>query len=206
MLQTGELEHVGGGPVVKVDVRVVASCQRDLAEDVRAGRFRQDLYYRLAVVSAVIPPLRSRRDALPALVAHFVAQACRTQCKDVRGVAPGALSAIFSYPWPGNVRELAQALRRAVGAARGRELVATDLPPVVRAGRAEEETPWPAPGATLEEIERDAILATLDRCGGSTSRAADVLGVSVRKVQYRLKVYRSGAPLRREAGGAARPQ
>jgi two-component system, NtrC family, response regulator HydG len=198
VLQTGRVERTWGGPVGPVDVRVIASSQRDLVELVEAGGFRADLYYRLAVVSAVLPPLRARRDDLPALVAHFVADANRAQGKDVRGVAPGALSAIFSHEWPGNVRELADAIRRAVGAARRREIELADLPPLVRGARAEaDQAPFPVAGATMEEIEREAILRALDRCGGSTSRAARLLGVSVRKVQYRLKEYRAGTGTRR---------
>jgi DNA-binding NtrC family response regulator len=198
--QTGLLERVGGGEPARVDVRVVASSQRDLAELVAAGAFREELYYRLAVVSAALPPLRSRRDDLPALVAHFVAEANRRHGMDVRGVAPGALSALFSHGWPGNVRELAEALDRAVGAARGRDIAVTDLPPLVRGARAEaEQAPFPVAGNTMEEIEREAILRALDRCGGSTSRAAELLDVSVRKVQYRLKEYRAGTSARRPA-------
>jgi len=204
VLQTGRLERPGGGPLGPIDVRVVASSQQDLAELVEAGTFRADLYYRLAVVSAVLPPLRARRDDLPALVAHFVAEANRALGKDVHGVAPGALSAIFSHGWPGNVRELADAIRRAVGVARGREITLPDLPPLVRGARAEaDQAPFPVAGATMEEIEREAILRALDRCGGSTSRAAELLGVSVRKVQYRLKEYRAGASARRGAAPSA---
>ncbi|HVO19167.1 MAG TPA: sigma-54 dependent transcriptional regulator [Anaeromyxobacter sp.] len=198
VIQSGSLERVGGGAPVPVDVRVVASSQRDLAELVQAGTFREELYYRLAVVSAALPPVRARRDDLPALVAHLVAEANLLHGKDVRGLAPGALSAIFSYAWPGNVRELSEALGRAVAAARGLEIALADLPPLVRGARAEaEEAPFPVPGSTMEEIEREAILRALDRCGGSTSRAAELLGVSVRKVQYRLKEYRVGTRARR---------
>ncbi len=197
VLQDGRLERLGGGAAQRVDVRVVSSSQQDLGELVEAGRFREDLYYRLAVVSAALPPLRSRRDDLPALVAHFVAEANHALGREVHGVAPGALSAVFSYEWPGNVRELSDALHRAVAAARGRELTLADLPPLVRGARAAaEEAPFPVPGATMEEIEREAILRALDRCDGSTSRAAHQLGVSVRKVQYRLKEYRAGASSR----------
>ncbi len=198
VLQSGRLERAGGGPVTAVDVRVVASSQREVGELVEEGTFRADLYYRLAVVAAALPPLRARRDDLPALVAHFVAESSRALGKDVRGVSPGALSAIFSHEWPGNVRELSDAIRRAVGVARGREIALSDLPPLVRGARAEaEQSPFPVAGATMEEIEREAILRALDRCGGSTSRAAEALGVSVRKVQYRLKEYRAGTSSRR---------
>jgi len=197
-LESGRLERTGGGFVRAVDVRVIASSQKDLFDLVLKGSFREDLYYRLAVVSASLPLLRARRDDLPALVAHFVAQANHALQKDVRGMAAGALSALFSYEWPGNVRELADAIRRAVALARGREIVLSDLPPLVRgASAAAEEGPFPVPGATMEEIEREAILRALDRCGGSTSGAAELLGVSVRKVQYRLKEYRAGLSVRR---------
>jgi two-component system NtrC family response regulator len=201
-LQAGELERVGGGEAVRVDARVIASSQRDLAEEVRAGRFRQDLYYRLAVVSAGLPPLRARREDLPVLVAHFAAQAVRELRRPVPRVSAGALSALFAYEWPGNVRELSDVVHRAVRAAQGNEISPDDLPPLVRSARPEvEQGVWPAPGATLVEIEREAILRTLDRCGGSAARAAELLGVSVRKIQYRMRQYRSGGPLRRAEDG-----
>ncbi|MGC3997738.1 MAG: sigma-54 dependent transcriptional regulator [Anaeromyxobacter sp.] len=196
-LQTGEVIPAGGGAPIRVDVRVVASSQVDLAEAVAAGRFRHDLYYRLAVVAAELPPLRARRDNLPALVAHFAAAEARALGRAPPGVTAGALAALFAYEWPGNVRELAAAVAHAVRATAGHDLALEHLPPVVRAGAAEEADAWPAPGSTLLEIEREAILRTLDRCGGSTARAAELLGVSVRKVQYRLKEYRAGAPGRR---------
>jgi two-component system NtrC family response regulator len=115
-------------------------------------------------------------------------------------VTPGALSALFAYDWPGNVRELANVVEHAVASARGREIVAEDLATVLHGARPEESTASALiPGATLFEIEREAILRTLDQCGGSTARAAEVLGVSIRKIQYRLKEYRSGGPVRRTA-------
>ena len=153
VLQGGTLERLGGGPLRRVDVRVIASSQRGLRGLVEAGSFREDLFYRLAVVSSTLPPLRARRDDLPALVAHFVAEANRALDKSVRGVMPGALSAIFSYEWPGNVRELKNALWRAVAAALRQELSLTDLPPTIRGARAvAEAAPYVVPGATMEEI------------------------------------------------------
>jgi len=192
VLQAGQLERASG-PATPVDVRVIASSQDDLVRRVEEGRFREDLYYRLAVVAVALPPLRARRDDIPALAARFVADASAALARDVRGLAPGALVALFSHEWPGNVRELAEAMRRAVATARGREITVADLPPPVRAAREDAALAgFPVPGSTMEEIEREAILRAVDRCGGSTSRAAELLGVSVRKVQYRLKEYRSG--------------
>jgi two-component system NtrC family response regulator len=200
VLQQGELERAGGHETIRVDVRVVVGSQRDLAEEVSAGRFRDDLYYRLNVVSVSLPPLRARKGDIPALVAHFIDVYARAAEKEIAGVTPGALSALFAYDWPGNVRELANVVEHAVEAARGREIAAEDLAPVLHGARPEESTASALiPGATLFEIEREAILRTLDQCGGSTARAAEVLGVSIRKIQYRLKEYRSGGPVRRSA-------
>lgn len=200
VLQHGEFERLGGRETLRVDVRVVAATQRDLAEEVRAGRFRDDLYYRLNVVQVALPPLRARKGDIPALVNHFVAAEARRRAKEITGLTPGTLSALFAYDWPGNVRELRGVVERAVEAARGKEIVAEDLSPVLHAGRLEERTTSALiPGASLFEIEREAILRTLERCDGSTARAAEVLGVSVRKIQYRLKEYKSGVAGRRRA-------
>jgi two-component system NtrC family response regulator len=198
VLQQGECERLGGRETQHVDVRVIAGSQRELADEVRTGRFRDDLYYRLNVVAVSLPPLRERKGDIPALVNHFVALQSAAQQKEIAGVTPGTLSALFAYEWPGNVRELANAIERAIAVARGREITAEDLAPVLHGGRPEESAASALiPGATLFEIEREAILRTLDQCGGSTARAADVLGVSIRKIQYRLKEYRSGATGRR---------
>jgi len=200
VLQQGDFERMGGTETVHVDVRVVAGTQRDLAEEVRAGRFRDDLYYRLNVVAIALPPLRERKGDIPALVSHFIEVYAAGRAKEVVGVTPGTLSALFAYEWPGNVRELANVVERAVAAAHGREIAAEDLAPVLHGSRPEESAASALiPGATLFEIEREAILRTLDQCGGSTARAAEVLGVSIRKIQYRLKEYRSGVAGRRTA-------
>jgi len=198
VLQHGELERLGGSETIHVDLRVVAGSQGDLAEEVRAGRFRDDLYYRLNVVSVALPPLRERKADIPALVAHFVEAYARATGKDIAGVTPGTLSSLFAYDWPGNVRELANVVERAAESAQGSEITADDLSPVLHGARPEESTTSALiPGATLFEIEREAILRTLDQCGGSTAQAAEILGVSIRKIQYRLKEYRSGGPARR---------
>ncbi len=200
VLQQGDFERQGGTETVHVDVRVVAGTQRDLAEEVRSGRLRDDLYYRLSVVSVSLPPLRERKGDIPALVNHFIELHAAGRGKEISGVTPGTLSALFAYDWPGNVRELANVVERAVSAAHGREIAAEDLAPVLHGSRPEESTASALiPGATLFEIEREAILRTLDQCGGSTARAAEVLGVSIRKIQYRLKEYRSGTSGRRTA-------
>ncbi len=200
VLQKGDFERLGGCAPVHVDVRVIAGSHRDLAEEVRSGRFRDDLYYRLNVVSVSLPPLRERKGDIPALVNHFIELNGRAAGKEIDGVTPGTLSALFAYDWPGNVRELEHAIEVAIRTARGREIASEDLSPVLHGSRPEERGASALiPGASLFEIEREAILRTLDQVGGSTSRAAEVLGVSVRKIQYRLKEYRSGAAGRRRA-------
>jgi two-component system NtrC family response regulator len=198
LLQQGEFERLGGRETQRVDVRVVAGSHRDLAEEVRAGRFRDDLYYRLNVVAVSLPPLRSRKGDIPALVSHFIDLHAGAAKRQITGVTPGTLSALFAYDWPGNVRELANVIERAVGSATGTEITADDLSPVLHGARPDESTASALiPGATLFEIEREAILRTLDQCAGSTAKAAEVLGVSIRKIQYRLKEYRSGSSGRR---------
>jgi two-component system NtrC family response regulator len=202
LLQHGEYERLGGREVRRADVRVVASSSRDLAEEVRAGRFRDDLYYRLSVVQVELPPLRGRKGDIPALVGHFLELAARARGDAVRAVSPGAMAALCAYDWPGNVRELERAVEGAVARCRGREIAACHLAPVLQGGSGAASAL--IPGASLHDIEREAILRTLDEVGGSTAKAAQVLGVSVRKVQYKLREYRGGPRRRREAANLPR--
>jgi len=189
-LQTREFERVGGTETVKVDVRVVAATNRDLAAAVKAGKFREDLYYRLNVVAVTLPPLRRRRGDIPALAAHFIDKYGLAYGKKITGLTPGMLTALLGHDWPGNVRELENAIERAVVLCKGTELTSDDLPATLRGPRAEQRDGGGLiPGASMAEIEREAILRTLELQGGSTSRAAELLGISVRKIQYRLKEY-----------------
>jgi DNA-binding NtrC family response regulator len=189
-LQTREFERVGGTQSIKVDVRVVAATNVDLAEEAKAGRFREDLYYRLNVVAVTLPPLRRRRGDIPALAAHFIEKYAQAYGKTIKGLTPGTLNAMLGHDWPGNVRELENAVERAVVLCKGSELTADDLPSTLRGPRpAHRDAAGLIPGASLAELEREAILRTLELHGGSTSRAAEMLGISVRKIQYRLKEY-----------------
>jgi len=204
VLQEGTLERIGGRESVPVDVRVVAGSQRDLADEVHAGHFRDDLYYRLNVVAVALPPLRERKADIPALVTHFLEHRGNAAGRPLRGVSPGVLSSLFAYEWPGNLRELETVVRAAAERCQGSEIGAADLPLVLQGIQAEDAgASGLIPGATLFEIEREAILRTLDQVDGSTARAAEILGVSVRKVQYRLKEYKAGHAGRRK--GAAEP-
>jgi len=194
-LQTKEFERVGGTQSIKVEVRLVAATNRDLAAEVKAGRFREDLFYRLNVVAVTLPPLRRRKGDIPALAAHFIEKYGKSYGKEIEGLAPGTLNALLSHDWPGNVRELENAIERAVVLCKGTQLTADDLPATLRGPRpAGRDVGGLIPGASLQEIEREAILRTLELVGGSTGRAAEMLGISVRKIQYRLKEYADGAP------------
>jgi len=194
-LQTREFERVGGTQTLKVDVRVVAATNRDLAAFAKSGKFREDLFYRLNVVAVTLPPLRNRKGDIPALAAHFIDKYSKNYGKTIEGLAPGTLNALLSHDWPGNVRELENAIERAIVLCKGDQLTADDLPATLRGPRpTTRDVAGLIPGATMDEIEREAILRTLEIVEGSTSRAAEILGISVRKIQYRLKEYGGGPP------------
>jgi len=165
---------------------------------VKAGRFREDLFYRLNVVSVTLPPLRERKSDIPALVSHFLEKYSDNYGKQVKGLAPGTLNALLSHSWPGNVRELENAVERAVVLCKGPELTSDDLPPSLQGPRPQAGEGGLTPGATMAVIEREAILKTLEMVGGSTLRAAEVLGISVRTIQYRLKSYGENVQILRD--------
>ncbi|MGD0674552.1 MAG: sigma-54 dependent transcriptional regulator [Polyangiaceae bacterium] len=185
-LQERTFERVGGNETVKVDVRIIAATNRDLPEEVAAGKFREDLYYRLNVVNIEMPPLRARPSDLLPLAAHFLRRFAEENGKSIDGFADDAVQRIGEYRWPGNVRELENVIERAVVLCDGTKLTTKHLPAGVGA------PPRGAvriPGSTLAEVERHLILSTLDACGGRTSQAARMLDISVRKIQYKLHEY-----------------
>jgi DNA-binding NtrC family response regulator len=191
-LQEHELERVGGNQTIRVDVRVIAATNRNLLQRVKDGQFREDLYYRLNVVSIEAPSLRSRPSDIPLLAAHFLERQARENGKTIGGFSDEALERLVHYPWPGNVRELENAVERAVVVCRGERIEARDLGQgIVSHSGASQGTPR-IPGASLAEVERYTILKTLEHTGGSTSKAAEILGISARKIQYRLQEYQTG--------------
>jgi DNA-binding NtrC family response regulator len=187
-LQEHEFERVGGTQTIRVDVRVIAATNRNLTEEVAKGRFREDLFYRLNVVALEMPPLRERRSDVPPLARFFLERYAKDNGKPIEGFSPEALELLTAYDWPGNVRELENAIERAVVLAGGPVLEARQLPPNVRPRLAPAGMPV-IPGATMADLERYAILETLKSTGGSTSKASEVLGISVRTIQYRLHQY-----------------
>jgi two-component system response regulator HydG len=186
VLQERNLERVGGNETIAVDVRVIAATNRDLTAEVREGRFREDLYYRLNVVRLEMPPLRLRGSDVLVLANAFLRRFAEDNSKPVEELSDEARDKILTHRWPGNVRELENAIERAVVLCEGSRVEADDLPfeaaqPMRGAVR--------VPGATMAEIERWAILATLEATEGSTTKAAELLDISVRTIQYRLHEY-----------------
>jgi DNA-binding NtrC family response regulator len=181
VLQERTFERVGGNTSIKVDVRVIAATHRDLAKEVREGRFREDLFYRLNVVPIEMPPLRLRGNDAVALAEHFLRRFAEENQSSVRGFTVRARTKLARHAWPGNVRELENAVERAVVLADEHHLPFEGTPEVHGDVR--------VPGSTMAEVERHAILTTLAAVGGSTARAAEVLDVSVRTIQYRLHEY-----------------
>jgi two-component system response regulator HydG len=194
VLQERTFERVGGNDAVKVDVRVIAATNRDLTADVQAGRFREDLYYRLNVVHIEMPPLRLRAGDVVVLANHFVKRFALENHKAVEGFTERARAKILAYRWPGNVRALENAIERAVVLCEGPLVDEEDLP---FEAAPETQGPLRIPGATMAEIERYAIMKTLEAVDGSTAKAADLLDISVRTIQYRLHEYGAAKPASR---------
>ncbi len=186
-LQEQEFERVGGNETIRVDVRVVAATNRDLKEEVALGNFREDLYYRLNVINLKLPALRHRRDDILPLAEHFLGLYSKRNDKKILSMSSECASRLREHNWPGNVRELENAIERAVVMCRTEELQVSDLPSSVVPARSDGAPV--IPGSTIEDLERYAILQTLESTGGSTSKAAAILGMSVRKIQYKVRSY-----------------
>ncbi len=186
VLQEGEYEPLGGN-TVKSDVRIVAATNRDLRAEVQAGRFREDLYYRLNVIAITAPPLRARREDVPLLVDHFLGLYCAKNGRPRLKPTRGALERMLDYPWPGNVRELENVIERAVVLSRSDSLTEQDLPEAVTEAAAPEPTKLTfAIGTPLEEIELRVIRETLRATKGDKSVAAQLLGISTRTIYRKL--------------------
>lgn len=190
VLQEREFERVGSNQTIQIDVRLIAATNRDLKEMVRQGTFREDLYYRLNVVNLHIAPLRERASDVAALCQFFMQKFAKENEKRVQRFSEAALARLVRYSWPGNVRELENVIERAVVLATGDRIETDHLPPELTPVPAEPAGPQ-IPGWSLADIERYAILKTLEAQGGSTSKAAEILGISVRKIQYKLQEYAS---------------
>ena len=190
-IQDRSFERAGGGETLRCDVRLIAGTQRDLAADVKAGRFREDLYYRLGAVRVRMPALRERREDIPLLVEHFLRELNREHGRRVTGITRGVLERLSRHPWPGNVRELRNAVESMVVFARGRRpLDLSDLPDGLRAPATEAPRLELAPGMTVEEAERQLIEVTLRHTGHDKPRAAAMLGIGLRTLYRKIKQHR----------------
>ena len=204
-IQEREIDRVGGNKPVKVDIRILATSNRDMLAEVRGGRFREDLFYRLNVMNVHLPALRERPDDIVPLAEFFVQRYARANGLPERPFAPPARSALMTHAWPGNVRELENAMHRAVLLANGAEIAGDAiLLPKVPESRAPADQTTTAirqasevahqlrsglVGRTVAEVERELILSTLDHCLGNRTHAANILGISIRTLRNKLKEY-----------------
>lgn len=194
VLQEGTIRRLGDTRTIQVDVRIVAATNRDLPAEVRAGRFREDLFFRLNVLPLRLPPLRERLEDIALLAEHFLRRFAADTGRPVRQIAPPALDCLMAYRWPGNVRELEHAIERAVLLSQGETLEVRDLPPAVQGGGGQgvEEAPLRLRDAVARlnaDLERGLIRRALARTGGNRTEAALVLGISRRALLYKLKGY-----------------
>jgi DNA-binding NtrC family response regulator len=196
VLQERSFERVGASETVSVDVRVIATTNRDLSAEIAAGRFREDLYFRLAVVPVVLPPLRERQGDVLELADHFLTHAAERLDRGPFTLEPAARDLLTQYNWPGNVRELQNIITRACVLNQGEPIAAVGLRPwlqmngqtEVSASDSEEAEVWPT-DLTLDEMERRLIVATLQRCDGHRAKAAEALGIGLRTLSGKLRTY-----------------
>ncbi len=174
-------------------MRVIAATNRNLEDMVEHGDFREDLFYRLNVISVVIPPLRDRRGDIPPLISHFISRYASENDKDIEGLSKEAMDVLMKYDYPGNVRELENAIERAVVMTRGTLIATEDLPIHIRTAQSESESPYRVEGKSLPEVvenlERHLIADALADADGNQSKAAEALGISERNLRYKLKKY-----------------
>jgi transcriptional regulator with GAF, ATPase, and Fis domain len=186
VLQEYEIKRVGGQDWIRVDVRVVAATNRNLQQLVEGGTFREDLFYRLKVVTITLPPLRDRREDIPLLAEYFVRRYGARSGKSIAHLTPEAMALLTEHPWPGNIRELEHCIERAVALASGQVLTPEDLAPELKASV---DSALFRGAPTLEEVKRRYLAHVLQETGGNISRAAGILGVERRSLQRMLRRY-----------------
>jgi DNA-binding NtrC family response regulator len=192
-LQEKEIKRVGGTETIPVDVRVVAATNRDLEAMMKSGQFREDLFYRLNVIPIVLPPLRERSSDVKALVTRFLEKANSAHGTSVNGIEPEAMDLLCRHPWPGNVRQLESVVERAVLLSEGGVVRPEDLPVEIRLQTAPSSRPYgfeiPGEGIDIEEFERQLIVQAMERSGWVIAKAARLLGLTYRTLQYRLEKF-----------------
>jgi two-component system NtrC family response regulator len=194
VLQEMEFERVGGTRTIQVDVRVISASNKNMKEEVAAGTFREDLFYRLNVINIDVPPLRERMDDIPLLVRHFIEKYREDEGESKIELTPEAWKAIYAYPWPGNVRELENVIERAVVLNSGGTIAAEDLPDGMRGAKAELDVDRFVPpnvplAEALEQIEEKLIRRALEQSNYVQAHAADMLGITKSLIQHKMKKY-----------------
>jgi len=193
VLQEREFQRVGGTDTISIDVRVIASTNKDLWQAVQARQFREDLYFRLNVVCIALPPLRERREDIPLLVEHFIRDSNERFAKNMAGIPQEALDLLMDYQWPGNVRELENYIERAVVISDGEIITSKDLPLHVQKLTNEPEIRLPLPKDSLDDalaqVEKRVIIDALQKAGGVQSKAASLLKITERSLYHRVKKY-----------------
>ena len=190
-LEEKTFKRVGGSIDTRVDVRVIAATNRRLEDEVRQGKFREDLYYRLNVVPIPLPPLRERAKDIPLLLKFYVDTFNTEFKKRVQGIAPEAMTRLQTYGWPGNIRELRNAVERAMLLGEGTLLTIDDFPMTAGGhGRLTEGVELPANGIDLEQLERSLVVQALERSGWNQTRASALLGVNRDQIRYRIEKFK----------------
>jgi DNA-binding NtrC family response regulator len=191
VLEQHTFERVGGRETLETDARLIVATNKDLAAMVKEGKFREDLFYRLNVVTIQLPPLRERREDIPLLVQKFLAEFNKENNKEVEGLTSDAMAALLEYNWPGNIRELRNAVERMVVLSRQNRLTVRDLPPALRPAGGTETRSGPlfSGAMTLADTEKHLILRALEQNEGHRTRAAEQLGISRRTLHRKLREY-----------------
>jgi DNA-binding NtrC family response regulator len=190
VLEEKTFKRVGGAHDITVDVRLIAATNRNLEEQVKAGRFREDLYYRLNVLPIPLPPLRSHLEDIPLLVSFYVDAFNREFRKSVMGASPSALKGLAEYGWPGNIRELRNAVERAMLLVEGPWLEPPHFPVLSSSVTAHEAFALPPAGVDVEEVERSLVMQALERCNGNQTHAARLLGLNRDQIRYRIEKFK----------------
>lgn len=188
VIQQREFERVGGETPIKVDVRIISATNKNLKEEVEKGRFRDDLYYRLDVVSIHVPPLRERKDDIPLMVHKFIEEFSKENNKQIEGITSGALQALVSYRWPGNVRELRNVIESIVVLTKNSIITEQDLPSYITSKDEQASLKIPA-GVSLAEAEKRLILFTLQNTGGNKTKASEILKIGRKTLHRKLAEY-----------------
>ncbi|AEB09236.1 sigma-54 interaction domain-containing protein [Desulfobacca acetoxidans] len=192
VLQFKEVEPLGSNRIQKVDVRIIAATHRNLSDDVREGRFREDLYYRLNIVVLTLPPLRQRLEDIPLLAYHFFDHFVQKNNRSIHDIDPKVLQLLRRYPWPGNIRELENVIERAVIFCTGPTLTTENLPDYLQP----KHTGFTPPQIiddrepSLMDLERELIFRTLEKMDGNRQQAAQILGISQEELDFKLRAYR----------------